>query len=89
MPDLYSEDFGEIINYNGCWFHCHTPCLINKNATPQTKHPVFNKTFEEVNIQFDQKMASLLDNNNEIKSINIVWECQYLQMRKNPEFQNF
>jgi G:T-mismatch repair DNA endonuclease (very short patch repair protein) len=92
MPDLYSEKFGEIVLYNGCFWHAHsgTTCLINSKSTPQTKHPVFNKTFEEINLEFDRKMALLLQNNpNEINSIKIVWECQYLNMRKLPEFKKF
>jgi len=88
MPDLYSKAFGEIILYNGCYWHAHSDCLINKNATPLTIHPVFNKTFQEINDNFDQKLASLLQNK-EIKEIKIVWECQYLQMRQSPEFQAF
>jgi G:T-mismatch repair DNA endonuclease (very short patch repair protein) len=89
MPDLYSETFGEVINFNGCYWHGCTNCLINKNATPQTRHPVFNKTYQEINDDYEQKMASLLQNNEEIKKITTVWECQYLKMRQTDEFQYF
>ena len=89
MPDLYSENFGEIINYNGCFWHGCTNCLINKNATPQTRHPVFNKTYQEINDDYNQKMASLLQNNEEIRKVTTVWECQYLKMRLTDDFQYF
>ena len=89
MPDLYSEKTGEIINLNGCFFHGHSNCLINKKASPQTVHPIFNKTFEEMNKDYENKMASLIENNSEIKSIQTIWECQYNQMRQSDEFQFF
>lgn len=89
MPDLYSEKTGELINLNGCYFHAHIGCLINKKASSQTIHPLFNKTFEEINKDYDIKMASLMQNNSEIKKIQTIWECQYNEMRKTDEFQLF
>jgi G:T-mismatch repair DNA endonuclease (very short patch repair protein) len=84
VPDLYSSKTCEAVFYNGCYYHAHVhDCLINPNVTPQTKHPLFKKTYEEINNAFNKKIALLLNNHPlEVKKVTIIWECQYLEMRK-------
>jgi G:T-mismatch repair DNA endonuclease (very short patch repair protein) len=91
-PDLYSSKTLEAIFYNGCFYHAHLhDCLINPNVSPQTNHALFKKTYQEINNDFDKKIAMLLTNHpSEVKKVTIVWECQYLKQKKeNPELQFF
>ena len=88
MPDLFSEKTGEIINLNGCYYHGCTNCLKKKGSS-QTVHPIFNKTYKEMNKDYEKKMTSLLENNSEVKTIQTIWECEYNKMRQTDEFQFF
>lgn len=90
-PDLYCAEDKEAWYYNGCYFHSHyDQCKINPSATAETQHPLFKKTFLELNSLFEEKLAKLLQNHpNELNKINIIWECQYLEMRNSPDIQNF
>jgi len=92
IPDIYSPITSEAVFYNGCFFHAHMEgCLINPKASPMTLHPLFKKTYQEINDEFDQKIASLfLNNPNEVKSVKIMWECNYLKERTlNNELKYF
>ena len=92
VPDLYSAKTCEAVFYNGCYYHAHLhDCLINPNVTAQTKHPLFKKTYEEINTAFNQKIALLLSNHpTSVKKVTIIWECQYLEQRKHSlELKSF
>ena len=66
-------------------------CLLNPKASPETIHPLFKKTYKEINDEFDKKIALLLLNHpNEVQSVKIMWECIYLRERNsNPRLKNF
>ncbi len=87
IPDLYSEISKEALFYCGCFYHGHFEnCLINPNATPNTNNPVLNKTYLKLNEEFEKKVTNLLlKHPNEIDSIKIFWECQYLKSRNSDE----
>jgi hypothetical protein len=87
IPDLYSEISKEALFYCGCFYHGHFEnCLINPNATANTINPLLNKTYSKLNEELEKKVTDLLLNHpNEIDSIKIFWECQYLKLRNSDE----
>lgn len=92
IPDLYSPISKEAKFYNGCFWHGHYEnCRINPNANPSTINEVRQKTYLELNNEFFQKTNLLLQNHpEEIKSLKIYWECEYLQKRDScPELKSF
>ena len=82
VPDLYSPITLECYFVNGCFFHGHhTNCLLNPNAHEDTVK--FGKTYKEINEIFEKKLAQLLmDNPEEVKKVTIIWECQFIEMKK-------
>ena len=91
VPDLYSPVDGLCVFINGCFFHCcmSTTCTINRNKGPQSLNRD-GKTFEQVNNEFDLKLKRLIENNEEITQIDIIWECQIREKMKNDlNFSNF
>ena len=73
------------------FFHCcmSTTCTINRNKGPQSLNRD-GKTFEQVNNEFDLKLKRLIENNEEITQIDIIWECQIREKMKNDlNFSNF
>ena len=43
----------------------------------------FGKTYKEINNSFDEKITQLFLNNPEdVKKVTIVWECQFIEMKK-------
>ena len=91
IPDLYSSVTKQAYFFNGCVFHGHFDnCLINKNATENTKTP-FGKLYKDVNDDFFLKMTNLMTNNpNDINEVVIRWECHYRELRKEcPTIENF
>jgi len=92
IPDIYSPVTLEAIFFNGCFYHAHMhDCLLNPKASPTTIHPLYKKSYQEINNDFEKKIALLLLNNpNEVKSIKIMWECNYLKERNsNPLLKQF
>lgn len=90
IPDLYCEETGEAIFFNGCYFHGHyEQCLINPNATPDTVNTFLKKTYLELNVEFQNKIESLLANNDCVKKVKVMWECKYYQARKTKKFNLF
>jgi hypothetical protein len=74
--------------FNGCFFHSHINCLINPNANENSIR--FGKTYKEINEAFEAKISLLLlENSVEVKKITIIWECQFLEMKKTIEIANF
>ena len=74
---------------HGCFYHGHsTGCLINPKANENTI--TFGKTYKEINTIFDKKIALLMLNYpEEVKKVTIVWECQFIEMKKKSEMANF
>lgn len=90
-PDAYSKEFGEVVMVMGCYFHCclNPQCTVLKNVTPQTKNRN-NETFENVNIQWNNKMIELVQNNPSIKKVDHMWECEILKMKQSdPDYKLF
>ena len=87
IPDLYSDISKEALFYCGCFYHGHYEnCLINPNANASTKNPLSNKTYLALNEEFEQKAANLLINHpNELDSVKVFWECNYLNSRAHEE----
>jgi len=89
IPDLYSPITKQAYFFNGCVFHGHCDnCYINPNANSSSKDP-FGKTFKEINDLFFQKVTKLIENNENITEIIIVWECQYRNKRETDYVQYF
>ena len=91
VPDLYSPVDGLCVFVNGCFFHsCMAPtCTINKHKSPQSLNRD-GKTFEQVNNEFNLKLKRLMENNEEITQIDIIWECQIREkMKHDLNFSNF
>jgi hypothetical protein len=89
IPDLYSPITKQAYFFNGCVFHGHCDnCYINPNANSSSKDP-FGKTFKEINDLFFQKVTKLIENNENITEIIIVWECQYRNERETDYVQYF
>lgn len=87
IPDLYSEISKEALFYCGCYYHGHFEnCLINSNASATTNNTLLGKTYSQLNEEFEKKVTDLLINHpNEIDSIKIFWECQYLASKNSDE----
>ena len=83
VPDLYSPISKEAKFYCGCFWHGHFEnCLINPNATAETKNEVLKKSYLELNNEFNKKINLLLINHpNEVKFVSVYWECEYLKKR--------
>ena len=83
VPDLYSPVTKQAYFFNGCVFHGHYEnCLINKNATQETKNP-FGIAYKKLNEDFENKISNLLLNNeSEIDEVIYQWECQYKKLRE-------
>ena len=89
VPDLYSPVNFECYFFNGCFYHGHTTgCLLNPKANNNTLK--FDKTYKEINDIFEKKVSLLLlENPEEVKKITIIWECQFIEMKKKLEIANF
>ena len=89
VPDLYSPISLECFFLNGCFFHGHsTGCFLNPTANDSTIK--FGKTYKEINDIFDTKIGLLLLNNpDDVKKVTIVWECQFMEMKKKFEVEHF
>jgi G:T-mismatch repair DNA endonuclease (very short patch repair protein) len=91
IPDLYSAETGEAIFFHGCYYHGHFEnCKILPQATGKTRNAFFNKTYEELNKEFDQKAFFLKRNHpNEIKEVKIMWECTYQTQKKESQIFSY
>ncbi len=87
IPDLYSDITKEAIFYCGCYYHGHFEnCLINPRANASTKNTLLGKTYLQLNNEFEKKVTDLLLNHpNEIDSVKIFWECNYLASKNTDE----
>jgi G:T-mismatch repair DNA endonuclease (very short patch repair protein) len=91
VPDLYSPITKEAIFFHGCYFHGHYQnCLSNPHAKGETRNAFLNKTYVDINLEFDRKAFLLKLNNTEIEDVKIMWECTYQTQKRNSElFKNF
>jgi hypothetical protein len=89
VPDLYSPVSLECYFFNGCFYHGHgMGCLLYPNENENTVR--FGKTLKEINEIFNKKLSLLLlDNPEKVKKVTIIWECQFIEMRKKTEMANF
>ena len=89
VPDLYSPISQECFFLNGCFYHGHSKgCLINPKANDNSLK--FGKTYQEINNSFDEKISLLILNNpQDVKKVTIVWECQFIEMKKKTELASF
>jgi G:T-mismatch repair DNA endonuclease (very short patch repair protein) len=91
IPDLYSPITKEAIFFHGCYFHGHFQnCLSNRHATGETRNAFLNKTYSDLNAEFDYKAFLLKLNNPSIETVKIMWECTYQSQKLNSEkFKHF
>jgi G:T-mismatch repair DNA endonuclease (very short patch repair protein) len=92
IPDLYSPISKTAYFYCGCFWHGHYDnCLLNPNANESTLNTVNKKTYLQLNNELNKKIRLLLENHpNEISSITIQWECDYLKKRESlSDLKNF
>jgi hypothetical protein len=88
VPDLYSPVTKECYFMNGCYFHGHINCLINTTATENTIRN--GKTYKQLNDEFDKKIANLfVESPEKVKKVTIMWECQFLEKKKEKEIASF
>ena len=87
IPDLYSPISKEAKFYCGCFWHGHYEnCLINPNATKDTQNDIVKKSYGDLRLELETKLNLLLQNNqNEVKSVSIYWECDYLKKRESVQ----
>ncbi len=86
VPDLYSPVTKEAIFFHGCYFHGHFEnCLSNKEATAQTRNSFLNKTYFDLNKEFDYKAFLLKLNNPSVETVKIMWECIYQSQKQSSE----
>ncbi|MBM3938616.1 MAG: hypothetical protein FJ333_08200 [Sphingomonadales bacterium] len=90
IPDLYCTNTKQCWYLMGCVIHGHMDsCLLNPNATPQTKNP-FGRNYQELNDEFNIKMDNLILNNpEEVSEIILEWECSFKEKMKSPELKHF
>ena len=91
IPDLYSTIDETAVFINGCFYHSHmsSDCSINKNKGPQSLTRE-GKTYEAVNEEFNLKLRRLMEHNQNIKQVDIIWECQIKEkMKTDVDFSNF
>jgi len=79
IPDLFCEDTKEAWYFLGCQVHGHI--AKNHNSTEESKN-FFGHSFKELNSTFNSKIDSLMRNNEEIKRVNLIWECEFKNMIK-------
>ncbi len=91
IPDLYSPVTKEAIFFHGCYIHGHFEnCLTNKQARAETCNAFFNKTYSELNREFDYKAYLLKLNNPSVEIVKIMWECTYQSQKQSSElFKQF
>ena len=80
IPDLFSEVDGLGVFINGCFWHSHMApdCSINKGKGPDSLNTQ-GKTFASINEEFNNKITRLMANNQILKQVDIIWECQVRQ----------
>ena len=87
IPDLFSDIANEAWFFMGCYWHGHSKseCLKPLNSTFNSH---LNKTFENLNKEFDYKIKKFKDNYPNI-SVNCIWECHFNEQKKTIPFLNF
>jgi hypothetical protein len=90
IPDLYSQIDKEAVFFNGCYFHGHFDnCQLNPKATKDTRG-MQNKTYQQINEEFDKKLYSLIESNpEEVKKIHVHWECIFKNQKATPSYKRF
>lgn len=89
IPDLYSPTTNELYFYNGCFVHAHLQnCTINKTKMPDSPHP-YGKTYKDINELFYSKLENCMLHNPEIKTVHVIWECEFKKTKQSNEFKLF
>lgn len=89
IPDIYDPIKKEAIFINGCYVHGHIECYDNPNASENSTN-FTNKSYKDLNLEFNAKLNALLKNNaDEVKSIKVIWECEFNQIKSGDAFQRF
>ena len=90
-PDMFDPDMKKAYFFNGCAYHAHyNNCLFNPKANANSKYIFGDKTYKEVNDEFDQKMTNLLLNNSsKINEVIIQWECNFHKQKLMCEDHKF
>ncbi len=91
IPDLYSAVTKEAIFFHGCYIHGHFEnCLSNKEAKAGTRNAFLDKTYFELNAEFDYKAYLLKLNHPSVETVKIMWECTYQSQKQSSEiFKHF
>lgn len=89
IPDLYSLTSNEAYFLNGDYYHAHyNDCPNNKNKTAESRHP-FGGTYKDQNEKFYSKLTNLMEKYPEINKAHVIYECQFQEMKKSPNFKLF
>ena len=91
VPDLFSPIEGLAVCINGCYWHSHMApeCTINKGKGPESLTRQ-GRTFASINEEFNNKIVRLMANNEILKQVDIIWECQIREkMITDRAFANF
>lgn len=90
IPDLYSFLKKEAVFLNGCYIHGHINCLDNCNASNSSTNYT-QKSYEQLNIEFENKILALKQNNPElIKEVKVIWQCYFNNTVKSSDtYQKF
>ena len=83
VPDSYSLLFKKAYFFNGCLIHGHCKEKCRFQRSTSATHNFFGVPFDVARQQFESKITNLEKNHvEEIKSIEIQWECDWLYKKK-------
>ena len=82
VPDAVDLTTKTAYYFHGCHFHFHNPneCKLKKCDVQKS---------EEKKEEFEKKTANLLKETDQILSIVVEWECDWLEKRKHGALQDF
>ena len=83
--DLYSEKLNVVVQYNGCLYHAHEPCLdhCNKNRT-STSTNFMGKTFNQLKEQ-DEKFKKYMAENFPSVQVQTINGCEWKTMKREKQ----
>jgi len=86
VPDIYCEETNSIWFFNECIIHGHDPkvCPI---TTKKKIHKCFGRTFESLNLEFEEKLKAIRD---QFVNVTVIWQCEWKKEKKtNQDLRDF